>query len=447
MEVAHRVLSSFKCWRASDGRATWSKGSEGDGCLIDQARLIRGWQIKGNDLYNLTLFTSPPKDHRLFYFNEDPESIRVDIFLTQPFFLNVYVDGSLLGDEFDTSKPAMHGPTTNARIPILSDPHGSYAFDPHARRFYVVMRGGTYDGVPAIRGGGQIKLRMTMVVQLSLTMSIPVEQFDGANLIFNVATLLQIPASRIKIVSVQSRAQVAAQSGRRLSAQETDVVSQILEADSGVGNETATNATDSEFSMDSLTELVGLAAALELIAQSGSLATALGIALTMTVEVSDPTAPMATTTTTATLLWNASCGTDLVASDSAGGLVGTVRAPTLIETGAIEVLPCSVVQTGLLGTLSLTCAAGVLYLNMSECITCCHSGCAAPVLLSGTVTYIQTPVDILVGSSFGMPCGSIRAGFGGPSRLRCSDGELVVDVQKCKPGAALHGLAQCIAVV
>ncbi|CAE8689971.1 unnamed protein product, partial [Polarella glacialis] len=230
-DLSHRVTSKFKAWRQSDGQSTWSTGPMNDGCIPDPPEADRGWFMRVNDLYNLTLFTSPPKHHRLFFFNDDPDSIRLDIFLTQPFRLEVYVDGSLLPEKtYDTAQDAA-GP----RLPKLTDPHGAYTFDPHSRRFYLIMKGGTYNGRAATVGGGFVLLRMLQVVQLSMTVSVPLAQFDGPSMISNLATLLQIDPSRIKIVSVQTRAQVGGRrlsgfgSPRSLQAEELEVLTQIVE--------------------------------------------------------------------------------------------------------------------------------------------------------------------------------------------------------------------------
>jgi hypothetical protein len=207
---AHRVLGNMKLWRESDGQATWSRGPYKAQCLPGDPEQDRGWMVKPNEYYNMTLFASPPKHHRLFYFNDDPDGLRIALFLSQPFKLQVYVDGKMLPEaDFDTSQ------LTPARYPTLDDPHGSYAFDPHERRFYLTMKGGTYSGRPATLGGGFVLLRLLLVVQLSLTVSVPLLEFDSKSMIENVALLLKIDPSRIKIVSVQSRAQVAA-GGRRL---------------------------------------------------------------------------------------------------------------------------------------------------------------------------------------------------------------------------------------
>ena len=73
---------------------------------------------------------------------------------------------------------------------------GSNALNPQARLLYVTMRGGatsqSYDRLT------------TQSVQLDLTLAVSIEAFYGPDLVQNIATLLGIDASRIKIVSVHS---------------------------------------------------------------------------------------------------------------------------------------------------------------------------------------------------------------------------------------------------
>jgi len=312
---SHRVLGSMKLWRQSDGQATWSRGGYDAQCLPGPPEQDRTWNVKSNEYYNLTLFASPPKHHHFFYFNDDPDSLRIALFLSQPFKLEVYVDAKKLDEKtHDTSlmKPA--------RLPTLSDPHGSYAFDPHARRFYFTIKGGTYNGKPAKLGGGVILLRMLLVVQLSLTVSVPLDKFDGESLIDNVALLLKIDRSRIKIVSVQSKAQVAA-GGRRL-ATGTAIIVQIVEKNPaplpgapappppppGANATPAPVAAGDGFSSTSLTELSAIASVLTKTQASGNLSAALKVAVVLdAVATTDPTVPTAvrpstTTTTTSTIV-------------------------------------------------------------------------------------------------------------------------------------------------
>merc|ERR1719193_76581 len=153
-------------------------------------------------------------------------------------------------------------------------------------------------------------------------MDIPAVDFDGPALVQNVATLLQIDASRIRIVQVQSRAEVAAQGGlRRLSSGGTEIVVHISEenpepipseyfdfptndSDDGVDgaeDDDAANETDAlpsgaSFSVSSLAELKSLATRIQEMATSGNLSEALGVDTSVEVEVSNPQATTMTTT-------------------------------------------------------------------------------------------------------------------------------------------------------
>lgn len=281
-DPGNRVFSKFKAWRASDSRETWSLGpQEEKACRPVGAAPIRNWKVRPNDNYNLTMFTSPPKNHKLFFFNDNPdETIRLDIFLTQPFRLEVFVDGVLISEDlYDTAKK------TPSRLPELTDPHGSYAFDPQARRFYLVMQGGFFGGKAATLGGGRIDLKLLQVVQITMTVSVALADFDDVEqnkFINNVATLLQIPSSRIKIVSVQSKAQVAAQGGRLLQDVPTfrnlqdegvEVIFQVIEDE--------TVSTGDDFSGAAVAELRELVTTLASASEAGSLSTLLGFAVVL----------------------------------------------------------------------------------------------------------------------------------------------------------------------
>jgi len=191
------------------------------------------------------------------------------------------------------------------------------------------MTGGTFSGRAATTGAGFVLLRMLQVVQISMTVSVTLEEFEGPALVNNVATLLQIDPSRIKIVSVQSRAQVAA-GGRRLQSSGLSIIFQIVEenpepipgeafADSGVEpppgvvwtitksssgftsedaeNETE-NSTGSEasysFSAEALEELKQLAQVLQNAADSGDLSELLQMPVILeAIDTTDPALPAA----------------------------------------------------------------------------------------------------------------------------------------------------------
>eukprot|EP00929_Paragymnodinium_shiwhaense_P042061 TRINITY_DN21836_c0_g1_i1.p1 TRINITY_DN21836_c0_g1~~TRINITY_DN21836_c0_g1_i1.p1 ORF type:complete len:608 (-),score=142.49 TRINITY_DN21836_c0_g1_i1:128-1951(-) len=222
----NRAMGSMKLWRESDERETWSSGPYICDCMDCKPEgHIRHFMAKANDNLNLTLFVSPPKHHRLFYFNDDEDKIRVAMRFAQPFRFEFYSDGEKLPEAtYDTSQ------FEPARLPTQEDKHGSFAFHPHHRTLYFTLKGGTYDGRPATRGGGFIVIRQLLVVQLTLAVSTELENFDNKALVKHLGLLLKIDPARIKVVNVQSAAQVAAQEGgRRLAAGGTEIVAQISE--------------------------------------------------------------------------------------------------------------------------------------------------------------------------------------------------------------------------
>ena len=130
-----------------------------------------------NDHYNLTLFTSMPQLNTLSWAHTNTEeSVLLSIFLQQPFAIDVFIGRRKLKDSYNVG-------VTENRLPTLEDAHGTHAFDPHARQFYIVMR-----GTNAWHKSNSLMLYASMVVQLSMTFSIDVKQFDGPS--------SRIPASR-----------------------------------------------------------------------------------------------------------------------------------------------------------------------------------------------------------------------------------------------------------
>lgn len=385
-----RNIGFMKLHRLSDGRQTWSRGQEKK--CMDDPELDRGWTLRMQDQYNLTLFASPPKHHRLFLFSDNPEDgIRLAIFLTQPFRLSVFYKGQKLGDSYDTAlgcgdtRKCPGGP----RLPTFQDRHGTHAFHPQWRRWYITLRGAEGGRL----GLHPIILRLTQVVQLSLTAAVTLEEFDGPKFIQNLATLLVIPLHRIKIVSVQQVTPPSASPLRRLSEGNASnassggaglsIETQILEdepegidptlfaeeeenetfggsADSGAENKTleeeeeevdngeassegganesgASGATG--FSTGNLAELQATADRLVQAVSSGSMVTALGFEVEgLEVKVSDPemttTSTTTSTTSTKSTTSNAptpSTATTTTSTTTLGGQAAVITARVLMQ--------------------------------------------------------------------------------------------------------------------
>jgi hypothetical protein len=316
---------------------------------MDDGWLLRQWMVQPNEEYNITFFQSPPKNHRFFYMNDRPQCIRIALRLSQPFRLEVYVEGKKLEEnDYDTAR-AFDPP----RKPILgTDPHGAYTFDPHERTFFFIQcGGGTGNGLPPTLGGGIIKLELIQVVQLSMTVSVKAEEFDQdaqSTFIDNVALLLQIPSYRIKIVGVQNigarrlkedipevdsvNAKPAIEGearkldgNRRLQDGGTQIILQILAPpasnstnssnDTGNGTGNGTGNSIGGFDPAALAALEEIAAIIQDLADTGAIddmCSASGFScIVETIEVSDP--ELETPTAAPTLAPTADGGYDQVA--------------------------------------------------------------------------------------------------------------------------------------
>ena len=125
---------------------------------------------------------------RLTFLSQDPtEKMVVSVFYEQPSQLNLFVGAQQVA------------PLT--RHPTMSDPIGSWVFDPQARRAYVVV-----GGVP---NGVQYNLIQTAYIQVTMTLAVDYSTFDGANVVQYLALLLGIAPWRIAVADVHSGSTVA----------------------------------------------------------------------------------------------------------------------------------------------------------------------------------------------------------------------------------------------
>jgi len=123
---------------------------------------------------------------RLHYFSSDPaEAVLAALFVQRPNVIDIFVDG----------RPVTMN--TNARVPTLASPDGEYIFNPQARTLFFTMRGNA--AAPQRR----YDIRRRPAIQLNMTLSVSVEEFVADQLVQNLAVLLSIPASRIRVVDVQ----------------------------------------------------------------------------------------------------------------------------------------------------------------------------------------------------------------------------------------------------
>uniref|UniRef100_A0A0G4ICS1 PA14 domain-containing protein n=1 Tax=Chromera velia CCMP2878 TaxID=1169474 RepID=A0A0G4ICS1_9ALVE len=136
--------------------------------------------------YYVTLAGVNPKSARIHFFSEDPnERILLKFFYVKPMKLHVFRSGEQTRDQ--TLSYTTH--------PNITDPHGAHVLDPQERHFYIVLTGAP----GASKGTNYVDIRTVPVVQLTMVLDVHEADFSGANLGSNIATLLALDPSRMKV--------------------------------------------------------------------------------------------------------------------------------------------------------------------------------------------------------------------------------------------------------
>ncbi|XP_065902313.1 fibrocystin-L-like [Dysidea avara] len=155
--------------------------------------------------YEIALSSTNPQNMRFhLLYAEESDAIRIAFVYTNPQRLDVYYgdtyvnptnvevdsNGELLYNSKDPSLP------DDQFLPTLDDPAGSNFYERSDKRLYFILRGNT-----------PITVRTSPVIQLAINLApVTVDEFFEENLVFNLATLLGIDESRIKVVNVISEA-------------------------------------------------------------------------------------------------------------------------------------------------------------------------------------------------------------------------------------------------
>eukprot|EP00638_Chattonella_subsalsa_P015791 CAMPEP_0117829880 /NCGR_PEP_ID=MMETSP0949-20121206/8130_1 /TAXON_ID=44440 /ORGANISM="Chattonella subsalsa, Strain CCMP2191" /LENGTH=3868 /DNA_ID=CAMNT_0005670717 /DNA_START=230 /DNA_END=11837 /DNA_ORIENTATION=- len=163
-------------------RTYWTAGPIDEMCKIDMHFSQYQFYFQANTSNTMYCTGTNPSNMRFKWFSSDPsESVLLKIWTNKPDGVNVF-----LGDTYVESSDTK---------PTLADPAGTNAFDPQAMFIYLTMRGGeeqTYT------------VRRTPVVQVTFHLAVSsIEFFDEDLLISNLALLLDIDSSRIKVVDVR----------------------------------------------------------------------------------------------------------------------------------------------------------------------------------------------------------------------------------------------------
>eukprot|EP00388_Colpodella_angusta_P004513 GDKJ01014799.1.p1 GENE.GDKJ01014799.1~~GDKJ01014799.1.p1 ORF type:complete len:2331 (+),score=545.59 GDKJ01014799.1:688-6993(+) len=146
---------------------------------------VHSGAVHPNRRYKVNLSATNPATTRIYYFGESGEDVIIDFFYIQPSKLEVFYGPT-----------STRGQNSNNTPISFSSPHAAYSFNPQTRYITVMLKGST-DSV--LTGSNYIDIKTLPLVQISLTADVRISQFSGPNLISNIATLLSIPADRIKV--------------------------------------------------------------------------------------------------------------------------------------------------------------------------------------------------------------------------------------------------------
>ena len=150
--------------------------------------------------YAIGLTSTNPQKMALHLLNSNSnQAIVVGIIYTNPQRLDIYYeggyvtpknaeqqsDGNLIYEQKDPDKPREF-------VPLLSDEPGTNYYDRDEKKLYIT-----------IKGSSPIEIRTQPVIQVSLELSVsPTDFFDPDRLVENLAFLLGIPSTKIRIVNV-----------------------------------------------------------------------------------------------------------------------------------------------------------------------------------------------------------------------------------------------------
>lgn len=205
--------------------------------------------------YTIALTSTNPQQFALHLVNADSnQGIRVGIIYTNPQGLDVFAVNDETGEEvfirptnteIDSNGNLQYldrDPTLprDQYIPTLMSETGANFYDRDTMQLYIVIRGN--------QTVKSFKIRTRPVIMLSLTLSVTVDEFfDEDNLVQNIALLLGIPNSKIRIVTVVRETQKR----RKRQAMEMQTIN--FEISNQPGEETAP-ATGGEGGMGNMTD-------------------------------------------------------------------------------------------------------------------------------------------------------------------------------------------------
>jgi len=151
------------------------------------------------------MFTSiPPQNFRIhLLYNDGGDAVRAKIWFPKQQRLDIYVSGMFMepnNKDFSASEYALL-PPDDSFIPALTEANGANYFDPNSGHLYLIVKG------PEI-----INIKTQPIVVLKIGIVVPIENFFEENVVGNLAGLLGIDPSNIRVTKIVREGSV---SGRK----------------------------------------------------------------------------------------------------------------------------------------------------------------------------------------------------------------------------------------
>jgi hypothetical protein len=144
--------------------------------------------------YEIMFSSIPPQNFRLHILhNEALEGTRVKIWFPKQQRYDVYVSGNFMSPnnlDFSSEKYDLLEPD-DSYIPAMTEPNGANFFDPRTGHLHLIIKG------PAV-----VDIKTQPVVILKLGLAVPIENFFEENIIGNIAGLLGIDPSMIRVTEI-----------------------------------------------------------------------------------------------------------------------------------------------------------------------------------------------------------------------------------------------------
>jgi len=182
----------------SDGYIDLVNGPQDFSCCqgyICAERLSTFFTLVATGMEYEVMFTSiPPQNFRIhMLYNDGGEAVRTKIWFPKQQRLDIYVNGMLMmPNNIDTTSEDYNLlPPDDSFIPALTEANGANYFDPNSGHLYLI-----------VKGPSTIEIKTQPIVVLKLGMTVPIENFFEENVVGNLAGLLGIDPSNIRVTNI-----------------------------------------------------------------------------------------------------------------------------------------------------------------------------------------------------------------------------------------------------